>query len=108
MPFYYYFFLFIVLSIIFLVFRSLFLRKRNISVDLFVEALRNENSEHFEEAVINYECALQEAGKLRFHRNLKNKIIGKLKVLHTFIEYKNNMTIKTELKGSGNETEDKN
>ncbi|THU40459.1 hypothetical protein FAM09_11400 [Niastella caeni] len=107
MPFYYYFFLLIMLAIIFLVFRSLFLRKRNISVELFVKALRNENSGHFEEAVINYECALQEVKKIRFHSSLKNKIIEKLKVLHTFIEYKNNVTIKTGLKGNWNETEDK-
>ena len=97
MPFYYYFFLLLILSIIFLVFRSLFLRKRNISVELFVKGLSNENNGNFEEAVVNYECALQEVKKIRFHNNLKNKIIEKLKVLHTFIEYKNNMTIKREL-----------
>jgi hypothetical protein len=98
MTLYYYFFLFIFLSIIFLVIRSLFLRKRNISVEFFVKALSNENNGNFEEAVINYECALQEVKKIRFHRNLKNKIIAKLKVLHTFIDYKNNMTIKTEFR----------
>jgi hypothetical protein len=97
MTFYYYLFLFLLLSIIFLVIRSLLLRKRNFSVELFVKALSNENNGNFEEAVINYECALQEVKKIRFHSNLKNKIIEKLKVLHTFIEYKNNMTIKTKL-----------
>src|SRR5687768_13400653 len=91
MTFYYYLFLFLLLSIIFLVIRSLLLRKRNISVELFAKALSNENNGNFEEAVINYECALQEVKKIRFHRNLKNKIIAKLKVLHTFIEYQNNM-----------------
>jgi hypothetical protein len=75
----------------------LLLRKRNFSVELFVKALSNENNGNFEEAVINYECALQEVKKIRFHSKLKNKIIEKLKVLHTFIEYKNNMTIKTKL-----------
>jgi hypothetical protein len=97
MTFYYYLFLFLLLSIIFLVIRSLLLRKRNFSVELFVKALSNENNGNFEEAVINYECALQEVKKIRFHSKLKNKIIEKLKVLHTFIEYKNNMTIKTKL-----------
>ena len=91
MPLYYYFFLFILLSIIFLVFRSLFLRKKNISVELFFKALRDENSGHFEEAVITYESALNEVKKIRFHSNLKNKIIAKLKVLHTYIEYKNDL-----------------
>lgn len=107
MPFYYYFLLFIMLSIIFLVCRPLFLRKRNISVELFSRALRNENSGLFEEAVIDYECALQEVKKIKFHKKLKNKIIDKLRVLHTFIEYKNNMTIQTESKGNWNETEGK-
>jgi hypothetical protein len=91
MPVYYYFFLLIVLSIIFIVIRSLFLRKRNISVELFVKALKNENSGHFEDAVVTYESALNEVKKIRFHHSLKNKIIEKLKILHTYIEYQNNL-----------------
>ena len=97
MTFYYYLFLFILLSIIFLVIRSLLLRKRNFSVELFAKALSNENNGNFEEAVINYECALREVKKIKFHNNLKYKIMEKIKVLHTIIEYKNNVTINTEL-----------
>jgi len=89
MPFNYYLFLFIGFSIIFLVVRSLVLRKKNISVELFNKALKNENSGHFEEAVVTYESALNEVKKIRFHGNLKNKIVEKLKVLHTLIEYNN-------------------
>ena len=48
-----------------------------------MEAQKNENDGHFEEAVITYESALDEVKKFRFHGNLKNKIIGKLKVLNT-------------------------
>lgn len=78
-----------ILSVIILLIRSFILRRKNIPVDLFVEALRNENSGYFEEAVINYETALNEFKKNRSHSNLKNKIIEKLKVLRTVIEYKN-------------------
>jgi hypothetical protein len=76
----------IILSICFLV-----LRKKNIPVKLFVEALRNENNGYFEEAVITYETALNEVNKIRFHGTLKNKIIAKLKLLRTVIEYKNSL-----------------
>lgn len=89
MPFHYYFFLLIVLSITFLVIRYLVLRKMNVSVELFARALKNENSGHYEEAVVIYQNALNEAKKSRFHNSLQHKIIEKLKVLHTCIEYKN-------------------
>jgi hypothetical protein len=89
MPFYYYLFLFIALSVIFLIIRSLVLRRKNISVELFVKALKNENSGHFEDALITYESALNEVNKIRFHGKFKNKIIEKIKLLHTLIEYKN-------------------
>lgn len=89
MPFHYYFFLIIGLSIIFLVIRSIVLRKKHISVELFSKALKNENNGHYEEAVITYKIALSEVKKLRFHSRLQSKIIEKIKLLHTLIEYKN-------------------
>jgi hypothetical protein len=83
-----------VLLLIILLSYFYFLRKRNMPVKLFVEALRNENSGRFEEAVINYENALNQAKKARFRDiNLENRIIEKLKVLHTIIEYKNGLRI---------------
>ena len=88
MSFLYYFILIIGLSLIFLLVRSLVLQKKNIHANLFLEALRNENSGHFEEAIITYESALNEVKKRRFHNSLKNKIIEKLKVLHAAIDYK--------------------
>ena len=66
-------------------------KKKSIPVRLFIEAQKNENDGHFEEAVITYESALDEAKKVRFHGSLKNKIIDKIKVLHTAINYKNNL-----------------
>jgi len=89
MLFYFYIFFMILLLIIFSI-RSFIHWKKNIPVNLFVEGLRNENNGHFEEAIINYETALNKFEKSRFKSNLKNKIIEKLKILHTVIEYKNN------------------
>lgn len=94
MPLYYYFLLFTVLSIIIVVvLRPLVFPKKNISIELFNEALRNENNGQYEEAVVNYESALNELKKARFHSTFRNKIIGKLKVLHTLIEYNNGVRI---------------
>ena len=73
-----------------LVISSILVKKKDLPVRLFIEAQKTENDGHFEEAVITYESALDEVNKLRFHSSLKNKIIDKLKVLHTTIEYKNN------------------
>jgi len=70
---------------------SLFLKKKNLPVELFVEGLKSENDGHFDEAIMNYENALSEVKKNRFHRDLENKIIQKLKVLNTIIEYKKSM-----------------
>ena len=70
---------------------SLFLKKKDLPVELFVEGLRYENDGHFDEAIINYENALSEVKKNRYHGDLKSKIIQKLKVLHTIIEYRKNI-----------------
>lgn len=91
MSIYYYFFLIIGLSLISISIRYFILWKKNIPVELFVEGLRNENNGHFEEAIITYETALNEFKKIRYHSNLKKIITGKIKVLHTVIEYKNNL-----------------
>ena len=65
-------------------------RKKSIPVNLYTEALRNENSGHFEDALVSYENALKEVEKEKFMQgSLKKKIVGKLKVLHTIIEYNN-------------------
>ena len=81
----------IITLIIATIISSLFLKKKDLPVELFVEGLKYENDGHFDEAVINYENALREAKKKRFHGDLKNKIIQKLKLLHTIIEYKKNI-----------------
>jgi hypothetical protein len=70
---------------------ALLLKKKDLPVELFVEGLKYENNGHFDEAIMNYENALVEVKKNRFQNSLKNKIIQKLKVLNTIIEYKKNL-----------------
>lgn len=89
MLFYYYIYLLIALTGLFLLIKILVSRKKDIPVEFFVAALKNENNGCYEEAVISYEKALAEAKKSRFHTLLKIKIIEKIKVLHTVIEYQN-------------------
>ena len=54
-------------SVIVFIISSLFLKKKNLRVELFVEGLKYENDGHFDEAIINYENALSEVKKNRFH-----------------------------------------
>lgn len=63
--------------------------RNNIPVGLYVKALKDENNGHFEEAIHTYEIALAQCKGVRFQRRFKNKIIGKLKLLHTIIDYNN-------------------
>ena len=80
-----------IIVITILVISSILVKKKSLPVRLFIEAQKNENDGQFEEAVVTYESALDEVRKVRFHASLKNRIIDKLKVLHTAIEYKNNL-----------------
>ena len=83
--------LFMIVVIITLIISSVLFKRKSLPVKLFIEAQKNENDGHFEEAILSYETALDEAKKVRFHSSLKNKIADKLKVLHTTIEYRNNL-----------------
>ena len=91
MPLYAYFFLLTIASIMILVVSFFVMRKKSIPVELYIRALRDENNGHFEEAVITYEIALKEAKKIRFHSTLESKIIQKLNLLHTVVEYNKNL-----------------
>jgi hypothetical protein len=74
----------------------LFIGKKSIPVELFSEALRNENSGNYKEAIATYENALKEVQKIRFpDNNLRKSIIQKLKVLNTAINYQDNVSKKT-------------
>jgi len=91
MTFFQYFPFFMIAVTIMVIISSVLVKKKSLPVRLFIEAQRNENDGYFEEAIISYESALDEAKKVRFHSSLKNRIADKLKVLHTTIEYRNNL-----------------
>lgn len=81
---------FMLLTAVFYSMFQLFKKKKNPSLELFAEALRNENDGLYEAAVLNYEQALLEQEKLRFKdARLTASIHEKLKVLHTIISYNN-------------------
>jgi hypothetical protein len=90
MQYYYYVYPAILLLVIIVFGRYVMQKRKSISARLFAEALKDENSGHFEEAVLTYRNALDEVKKTRFHSNMENKIVAKLKVLNTVIEYTNN------------------
>jgi len=76
------------LSLVLLLARLYIIQKEKIPTELFVIALKDENEGHFEEALVRYESAMNEIKKVGFHSILKPKIIQKLRLLHTIIEYK--------------------
>lgn len=82
---------FMIAVIVILITGSIVLKRKSLPVRLFIEAQKNENDGHFEEAIISYESALNEAKNFRFHGGLKNRISDKLKVLNTAIDYRNNI-----------------
>lgn len=84
---------FILISIIAVIILSTIFRKRNeLPEELFIEGLKKENNGFFEEAIVSYENALREVKKSRLESILEDKIIEKLKVLHSMIEYKNSLS----------------
>jgi hypothetical protein len=59
-------------------------------VVLFSAARKTENMGYYQEAINHYEAALSAVQKTTYNRDLENKIIGKIKVLHAVIRYQNN------------------
>jgi hypothetical protein len=65
-------------------------KRKSLPVELYLEALRTENSGQYKSAVNTYESALAEARKNKFNDEaFEEKIREKLKVLHTMIDYEN-------------------
>lgn len=58
---------------------------------MFNKAQIMENNGQYEEAVTAYENALSEANKVKSGSRLKSKIIARIKMLHTVIEYNKTM-----------------
>lgn len=93
-------FMMIVLLIIFII-SSIILRKNSLAIELFVQGLKNENSGNFELALMKYQDALNEVKKNKTDSGLESKIIEKLKLLHTIIEYDKGLHFTRELSKSG-------
>jgi hypothetical protein len=73
-----------------LIIRFFIRKRRNQPVELYLEALRVENSGNYLSALIMYESALGEAKKNKYNDNvLEEKIREKLRVLQTMIDYEN-------------------
>lgn len=72
----------------------LFGKKKNSSLVLYTEALRQENEGRYAEALLSYEQVLQEQKKLRFRdTRFTNAIHDKIRVLHTIISYNSNFQV---------------
>ena len=84
---YYYYFLVLLLPIAFILARLLLKRKKDASSELYAAALKKENNGNYAEALVMYEMAYKEIKSSRFQTEFKEKIVGKLKVLHTIIAY---------------------
>lgn len=91
MTFYQYLPFIMILLLIIFIMSIIFQKNKNVPVELFFQGLKLENNGHFAEAISNYENALHEVKKSKFHSDLKNKIVQKLKTLHTILEYNNSL-----------------
>jgi hypothetical protein len=74
--------------------RSYLFAKRKIFNGLYSAALRHENDGELVEAIEGYKDALQEADKSSHNNQLKNRIKAKVKLLHSIIDYHNNLRYK--------------
>ena len=79
--------LFIVLLLITFSIAILFPRKKYTYTKFYTEGIRNENDGHFAAALENYNNALAEIKKYKFHEKMKQQLIQKIKVLKSTIEY---------------------
>jgi len=73
--------------IILLIGKTIIQKNRQSSVSLYVKALKDENSGNLEGALANYKSAYEEAAKTRFQENMKERILNKMKVLHSMKGY---------------------
>ena len=94
MPFYYYIYFSAALLLLVIFIRYFILSRTNLSVTLYMKARLNENAGEYEEAISQYEAALSEVNKIRFHSGLKTQIIEKLKVLNSFTAYHDTLHLK--------------
>jgi hypothetical protein len=78
---------FIIIVVIAFSFVFLFGRKKYTYTVLYDEGIKNENNGHFSAALENYNNALAEVEKYKFHEKMKQQLIQKIKVIKSTIEY---------------------
>jgi hypothetical protein len=64
-----------------------YFRKKYTYTDLYAEGVKNENDGYYKAALENYSKALAEVEKYKFHEDMKQQIVQKIKVLKSAIEY---------------------
>ena len=67
--------------------KTIIQKNRQSSVSLYVKALKDENSGNLEGALATYKSDYEEAAKTRFQENMKERILNKMKVLHSMKGY---------------------
>lgn len=76
-----------ILIILLFILKTVIQKKRPSSFSLYVKALKDENSGNLEEALVSYRIAYEEAAKTRFQEDMKQRILKKMKVLHSMKGY---------------------
>jgi hypothetical protein len=90
MPLYIYL-IFITLGIILLYcIRFLVSYQSNIPTAFFIAAIKEENNGRYEEALVNYQSALDELERSHDFGSMKYRVIEKKKLMYTIIAYKKN------------------
>lgn len=69
-------------------------RQKTLGVKLFYTALKYENEGRYEAAIAGYEQALSEAKKRRHSKDQQNKIVDKIMLLQTVMQYENNFNLR--------------
>jgi CRISPR/Cas system-associated protein Cas5 (RAMP superfamily) len=94
MPFPVYLLLFILPVIIAIGIGVYIFYKKNSYSGFYKEGVRNENDGRYDEALHNYEDALSENSKPNINRKLNQKIIERIKMLRTTIDFEDNFRMK--------------
>jgi hypothetical protein len=77
----------VALLILFFLAMFLFRRKKYTYTSLYAEGIKNENNGFYKAALVNYNNALAEVEKYKFHEKMKTQLTEKIKILKSAIEY---------------------
>jgi hypothetical protein len=80
-----------VLFILIILVRTFGYRRKSLPARSFAAALKDENNGDYESALNGYEVTLMAMRKSKGYRSLRIKILEKIKLLHTVIDYRKNL-----------------